>query len=128
LLGKSQGANELAWKEPRELYFLCGRRYATMEALYSVESVRRSYLEDHLRWQSFPRVETGSNTSTVTLRVVRDETGSLKSETVKYGRESQENRTLERLRWRGSAADRKDRPVLLSEKASHKNKTVTVKQ
>jgi hypothetical protein len=33
----------------------------------------------------------GSNTSTVTLRVViGDEKGSLKSETVKYGREYQE--------------------------------------
>jgi lipopolysaccharide export system protein LptA len=36
------------------------------------------------------RVEAGSNTSTVTLRVVGgDEKGSLKSETVKYGRKSQ---------------------------------------
>jgi hypothetical protein len=35
-------------------------------------------------------VEAGSNTSTVTLRVVGgDERGSLKSETVKYGREYQ---------------------------------------
>jgi hypothetical protein len=35
------------------------------------------------------RVEAGSNTSTVTLRVVGgDEKGSLKSETVKYGHES----------------------------------------
>jgi hypothetical protein len=35
-----------------------------------------------------PRVETGSNTSTVTLRVVGgDEKGSLESETVKYGHE-----------------------------------------
>jgi hypothetical protein len=37
-----------------------------------------------------PRVEAGSNTPTVTLRVVGgEEKGSLKSETVKYGRESQ---------------------------------------
>jgi hypothetical protein len=36
------------------------------------------------------RVEVGSNTSTMTLRVVEgDEKGSLKSETVKYGRKSQ---------------------------------------
>jgi hypothetical protein len=36
------------------------------------------------------RVEAGSNTSTVTLRVVGgDEKGSLKSESVKYGHESQ---------------------------------------
>jgi hypothetical protein len=35
------------------------------------------------------RVEAGSNTSTVTLRVVGgDEKGSLKSETVKYDRKS----------------------------------------
>jgi hypothetical protein len=45
------------------------------------------------------RVEAGSNTSTVTLRVVGgDEKGSLKSETVKYGRKSQGTRTRERLR------------------------------
>jgi hypothetical protein len=35
------------------------------------------------------RVEAGSNTSTVALRVVGgDKEGSLESETVKYGRES----------------------------------------
>jgi hypothetical protein len=50
-------------------------------------------------------VEAGSNTSTVTLRVVGyDERGSLKSETVKYGREPQGTRTQERLRWQGPAA------------------------
>jgi hypothetical protein len=39
---------------------------------------------------SVTRVEAGSNTSTVILRVVGgDEKGSLKYETVKYGRESQ---------------------------------------
>jgi hypothetical protein len=44
-------------------------------------------------------VEAGSNTSTVTLLVVGDdENESLKSETVKYGRESQGTRTRERLR------------------------------
>jgi hypothetical protein len=76
---------------------------------------------------SSPRVEAGSNTSTVTLRVVGgDENGSLKSETVKYGRESQRTRTKERLRWQGPAAYIKDRPVLSSERAPHKNKTVTV--
>jgi hypothetical protein len=37
------------------------------------------------------RVEAGSNTSTVTLRVVGgDEKGSLESETVKYGSDSEE--------------------------------------
>jgi hypothetical protein len=40
------------------------------------------------------RVETGSNTSTVTLRVVGgDEKRSLESETVKYGHESYGTRT-----------------------------------
>jgi hypothetical protein len=75
-------------------------------------------------------VEAGSNTSTVTLRFVRgDEMGSLKSETVKYGREYQGTRTRERLRWEDPAAYTctKDRPVLSSERAPHKNKTVTVK-
>jgi hypothetical protein len=43
---------------------------------------------------SFTRVEAVSNTSTVTLRVVGgDEKGSLESETVKYGHESQGTRT-----------------------------------
>jgi hypothetical protein len=58
----------------------------------------------------------GSNTSTVTLRVVGgDEKGSLISETVKYGHESHGTGTRERLRWRGPAAYTKDRPVLSSE-------------
>jgi hypothetical protein len=71
------------------------------------------------------RVEVGSNTSTVTLRVVGgDEKGSLKSETVKYGRDSQGTRTQEGLYCQGPAAYTKDRPVL----SSHKNKTVTVTQ
>jgi hypothetical protein len=44
--------------------------------------------------------EAGSNTFTVTLRAVGgDEKGSLKSESVKYDRESQATRTRERLRW-----------------------------
>jgi hypothetical protein len=74
-------------------------------------------------------VEAGSSTSTVTLRVVGgDEEGSLKSETVKYGRESQGTRTEERLRWQGPAAYTKDRPVLSLQRGLHKNKTVTVKQ
>jgi hypothetical protein len=75
------------------------------------------------------RVEAGSNTSTVTLRVVEgDEKGSLKSETVKYGRESQGTQIRERLRWQGPAAYINDRPVLSSERAPHKNQTVNVKQ
>jgi hypothetical protein len=75
------------------------------------------------------RVEAGSNTSTVTLRVVGGaEMGSLKSETVNYGRESEGTRTRERLRWQGPAAYTKDRPILSSERAPHKNKSVTFKQ
>jgi hypothetical protein len=54
--------------------------------------------------------------------------GSLKPEKVKYGHESQGTRTRERLRWRGPAAYTKDRPVLLSERAPQKNKTVTIKE
>jgi hypothetical protein len=70
-----------------------------------------------------PRVEAGSNTSTVTLRVVGgDEKESLKSETVKYGRESKGTRTQERLRWQEPAAYTKDRPVLSSERALHKTR------
>jgi hypothetical protein len=48
--------------------------------------------------QLVPRVEAGSNTSTVTLRVVGgDEKGSLKCETVKYGPKYQRTRTRETL-------------------------------
>jgi hypothetical protein len=48
------------------------------------------------------RVEAGSNTSTVTLRVVGgDEKGSLESETVKYGLEFQGTRTRERPAGKG---------------------------
>jgi hypothetical protein len=74
------------------------------------------------------RVEAGSNTSTVTLRVVGgDEKGSLKSERVKYGHESQGTRTRER-RWRGPAAYTNDRTVLSSERAPQKSKVATVKE
>jgi hypothetical protein len=75
------------------------------------------------------RMEEGSNTSTVTLRVVGgDEKGSLKPERVKYDHESQGTWTRGRLRWRGPAACTKDRPVLSSERGPHKNKTVTIKE
>jgi hypothetical protein len=76
--------------------------------MFSVRYVAGLYKEEQLRLQESldnARVEAGSNTSTVTLRVVGgDEKGSLKSETVKYGHESQMTRTRERLRWRGPAA------------------------
>jgi hypothetical protein len=69
-------------------------------------SVQRSYLENKRRYSLVPRVEAGSSTSTVTLRVVGgDEKGSLKSETVKYGLKSQGTRTRERLRWQGQQAE-----------------------
>jgi hypothetical protein len=74
-------------------------------------------------------VEAGSNTSTVTLQVVGgEEKGSIKSETVKDGDKSQGTKTLERLRWQVLTAYTKDRPVLSSERAPHKNKTVTAKE
>jgi hypothetical protein len=75
------------------------------------------------------RVEAGSNTSTVTLRVVGgDEKGSFKSEIIKYGRKSQGTKTRERLRWQGPAAHTKDRSVLSSERAPHGIKNVTVRR
>jgi hypothetical protein len=63
-----------------------------LEAVFSMQSMMKLYKEDqqdskNVRGES--RVEAGSNTSTVALRVVGgDEKGSLKSETVKYGRDS----------------------------------------
>jgi hypothetical protein len=74
-------------------------------------------------------VEAGSNTSTVTLRVVGgDEKGSLKSETVKYGRKSQGIWTRERLRWQGPAAcTRQTRPLVREgapQKQDHNCQTV----
>jgi hypothetical protein len=101
------------------------------ETVFSIRSVKRSYLEDI--WgdpvSSQNRVEVGSNTFIVTLRVVGgDEKGCLESETVKYGLESQGTRTRKRLRCQEPAAYTKDRPVLSSERAPHRNKTVTVKQ
>jgi hypothetical protein len=65
----------------------------------------------------------------VTLRVVGgDEKGSLKSETVKYGRKSQGIRTRERLRWQGPAPHTEDRAVLSSERVPHGIKNVTVRR
>jgi hypothetical protein len=73
------------------------------------------------------RMEAGSNTSTVTLRVVRgDEKRSLESETVNYGHESQGSRTRKCLRWRGPGAIVSDRPALSSEREPHINKPATV--
>jgi hypothetical protein len=56
-----------------------GNEYATIKAVFSVRG---------------PCREDGSNTSTVTLRIVGGyEKGSLESETVKYGHESFGTRT-----------------------------------
>jgi hypothetical protein len=94
-----------------------------------MRSVPRYYKQGQLPVYLNPRVEAGSNISTVTMRVVGgDENGSLKSETVKYGRESQGTRTREGPHWQSLAAYSKDRPVLSSERAPHKYKTITVKQ
>jgi hypothetical protein len=75
------------------------------------------------------RVDAGSNTSTVTLRVVGgDEKGSFIYETVKYGLENKGTRTQEALCWRGPVACIKDRPVISSERALHKSRTEIVKK
>jgi hypothetical protein len=86
--------------------------------VFSVRSDPRLFKRVNENVSCWPtRVEAGSNTSTVTLRVIGgDEKGSLKSETVKYGRESRE-----RQRWQGPAACTNGRPVLSSERAPHKN-------
>jgi hypothetical protein len=97
--------------------------YATIDC--SLWGPRRCYIT---RFPRLTRVETGSNTSTVTLRVVGgDEKGNLKSEAVKYGRKSQGTRTRERLRWQGPTAHTKDRPVLSSERTPHGIKNITVR-
>jgi hypothetical protein len=97
-----------------------------LKTVFYVWSSPKSYNKDLREIRGLSRVEAGS---TVTLRVVGgDEKGSPKSETVKYGRESQGTRTRERPRWQRPAAYAKDRPVLSSERAPHKNNTVTVKR
>jgi hypothetical protein len=99
------------------------------ETVVSVRSVQSGYKQEY-SWEEFDfRVEAGSNTSTVTLRVVGgDEKGSLESETVKYGQEIQGTRTQKWLRWRGPGAFVKDRPVLSLERVPHINKLATVWQ
>jgi hypothetical protein len=80
-----------------------------LEAVFSERSVSMMYNENQLP----TRVEAGSNTSTVALRVVGgDEMGSLECETVKYGHESHVSRTREWLRCWGPAAIVNDRPAL----------------
>jgi hypothetical protein len=70
----------------------------TREAVFSAWSVPRGYKGTQKMRPSrkLTRVEAGSNTSSVPLRVVGgDEKGSLKSETVKYGRKPQGTKTRE---------------------------------
>jgi hypothetical protein len=65
-----------------------------LETVFSTRSVQSDYKEDIWGDPVPTRVEAGSNTSTVTLRVVGgDEKGSFESETVKYGYESYGTRT-----------------------------------
>jgi hypothetical protein len=72
-------------------------------------------------------MEAGSNTSTVTLRVVGgDEKGNLESETVNYGHEPHASLTRKCLHWQGPGATVNDRPVLSSERAPHINKPTIV--
>jgi hypothetical protein len=94
------------WSGPRQL--LCNGAGNTPQQWRScVFCVVRA---EELFWNvihnnMFLHVEAGSNTSTVTLRVVGvDEKGSLNSETVKDGPKYQGTRTKERLRWQGPAA------------------------
>jgi hypothetical protein len=69
------------------------------------------YNEDPRQLRMRTRVEAGSNTSTVTLRVVGgDEKGSLESETVKYGRESHPRKTA--LARASSIYKRQTRPLV----------------
>jgi hypothetical protein len=80
-------------------------------------------------------VESGSNTSTVALRVVGSgEKGSFESERVKYGRKSQGTRTREWLRWRGPAAmqtidssfHQRERPISTNPQMSDSNKNLVI--
>jgi hypothetical protein len=61
---------------------------------HEIQASSSSYKEAFYIEMAAPRVEAGSNTSTVTLRVVGgDEKGSLECETVTYGHESYGTRT-----------------------------------
>jgi hypothetical protein len=103
--------------------------YKCIEHISSCISIPVSVFLFRILWHSDSRVEAGSNTSTVTLRVVGgDEKGSLESETVKYGHESHGSWTRKCLHWQRPGAIVNDRPVLSSERAPHINKPATVWQ
>jgi hypothetical protein len=92
-------------------------------------SYKREFIRELIHSLDRTRVEAGSNTSTVTLRVVGgDEKGSLESETVKYGHKSYGTRTRKWLRWREPVAIANDIPVLSSERTPQINKPATVRQ
>jgi hypothetical protein len=106
----------------QELPFLCNGEVNTplqqwlncWKTVFSVPPPRKYITRISGSWDNW-------NTSIVTLGVVGgDEKGSLKSETVKYGHDSQGTRTRERLRWREPAEYTKDRPVLSLEGAPEK--------
>jgi hypothetical protein len=86
-------------------------------SVFSVRSDPRLYNQKRRpARRRFFRVEAGSNTTTVTLRVVGgDKKGSLESEAVKYGRKSHGNRTRGGMRWLGPVAIVNDRPTPSSE-------------
>jgi hypothetical protein len=110
------------WSAPRPLFCKEGGKHAStkIEAVFSAWSVRRLYNDSYTHNKFQILVEAGSNTSTVTLRVIEGvEKGSLK-----YGRESQGIRTRERLRWQEPAAIANDRSILSSEGRPTRNKTV----
>jgi hypothetical protein len=70
--------------------------YATIEERCFRCVPRRGVTLKTIKLASSTSVKAGSNTSSVALRVVGgDETGSLESETVKYGREPQGTQTRE---------------------------------
>jgi hypothetical protein len=74
-------------------------------------------------------VEAGSNTPTVTLRVVGvDEKRSFTYETVKYGRESQGTRPEKNCAGKDQQHIQKTDPSSRQRGHSTENKTITVKQ
>jgi hypothetical protein len=65
------------------------------------------------------RVDVGSITSTLTLRVVGDDGKKVSNLKVKYGHESHGTRTRKWPSWRGQVAVVNDTPALSSERAPH---------
>jgi hypothetical protein len=112
-----------SWKPTR-----CATRFRGYEYLTNTSLDTVTLYKKRTELSEFRSIPCGY-TSTVTLRVVGgDGKASLKTETVKYDRESEGTWTGERLRWQGPAVCTNDRPVFSSERALHKNKTVTLKQ